>query len=98
MADFLLLMHGDATIPEDDALWEAYFERLHASGKFRGGSSIGAGAAFRKTGEPGAVSGHLVGYIKVEASNLEAAREWVIGNPVYDAGGTVEVRELPTDS
>lgn len=90
-------MHGDATTSENDALWDTYFERLHVSGMFRGGSSIGSGETFRKAGDPGGVSGHLVGYIKVEAPNLTAAREWVAGNPVYEAGGTVEVRELPTD-
>jgi hypothetical protein len=37
------------------------------------------------------------GYIRVQASDLDAARELVAGNPVYEAGGTIEVRELPKD-
>jgi hypothetical protein len=31
----------------------------------------------------------------VQAENLERARELVQGNPVFEAGGTVEIRELP---
>jgi hypothetical protein len=42
-------------------------------------------------------SNHLNGYIRVAAQNLEAAQALVIGNPVYEAGGTVEIRELPRD-
>ncbi len=98
MAEFLLLMHDDTTVAEIDAAWEPYFSRLHASGAFRGGSSIGGGASYRKDACAAAVSGHLVGYIKVEAADIEQAKEWVAGNPVYEAGGTVEVRELPEDA
>lgn len=31
------------------------------------------------------------------ARDLEHAREYLDGNPVYEAGGTVEIRELPRD-
>ena len=31
------------------------------------------------------------------AESLEAAKALVTGNPVYEAGGTVEVRHLPKD-
>ena len=98
MAEFLLLMHGDATAPESDEAWGAYFGRLHASGALKGGSSIGAGGSFRKSGAAAPVSGQLTGYIKVEAVDFAAARLWLEGNPVYEAGGTVEVRELPMDA
>ncbi len=91
-------MHGDATAPESDEAWGAYFGRLHASGAFMGGSSIGAGDSFRKSATPAPVSGQLTGYIKVEAADFAAARLWLEGNPVYEAGGTVEVRELPMDA
>ena len=97
MAEFLLLMHGDTTSPESDVAWGMYFRRLHESGAFRGGSSIGMGLAFRKEGASASVSAQLTGYIKVEASDMAAARIWLDGNPVYEAGGTVEIRELPED-
>lgn len=94
MADFILLMHADGG-PETDADWEAYFEVLQASGQFRGGSAIGAGGAFRRGDAGPAGSTTLTGYIRVEADTLEAAQVFLIGNPVFEAGGTVEIRELP---
>lgn len=95
MAEFLLLMHDDTTTPEQG--WDAYFAGLRASGSFLGGSAIGAGAVFRQAGAPGRASGHLAGYIRVEADSLAAAAAFLAGNPVYLAGGTVEIRELPAD-
>lgn len=97
MAEFIFLMHDDAAGPVDGQDWGPYLGRLRAEGVFQGGSSIGEGAGFRKTGVPAAVSGHLGGYIKVEAATLDAAARLLAGNPVYEAGGTVEIRALPHD-
>ncbi len=96
MPDYLLLMLGDTTLPESDAMWDAYFAKLTACGAFAGGSAIGGGISLRKGGEPMSVSLHN-GYIRVTADSLQAAQALVIGNPVFECGGTVEVRELPTD-
>jgi hypothetical protein len=93
MADYILLMHDDAQAGERD--WDGYLARLRAGGCFQGGSAIGDGASFRKTGQAGAVSGHLSGFIRISADSLEAAQSALEGNPVYEAGGTVEIRELP---
>ncbi|HEX7800866.1 MAG TPA: hypothetical protein VF402_10975 [Asticcacaulis sp.] len=95
MRDFLLLTHDDATEPATGEMWGAYFARLRTMGVFDGGSAIGRGEAFRKTGAPDAVSARLSGYIRVRAPSLSAARELLDGHPVYEAGGTVEIRELP---
>ena len=95
MAEFMLLMHADGPA-SDSSAWGPYLERLRASGCFEGGSEIGEGACYRKTGIPGAMSEHLGGYLKVVAQSLADARRWLVGNPVYEAGGTVEIRELPT--
>ena len=95
MPDYLLLMHGDAAVPESDAMWDAYFATLSASGGFAGGSAIGGGVSLRKGGEAAPLSAEINGYIRVTADSLEAAQALVIGNPVYECGGTVEVRELP---
>jgi hypothetical protein len=97
MTDFILLMHGDMTTVEDDEAWGAYLGGLRSQGVFQGGSSIGDGATVRKTGTPAAAAGHLVGFIRVEAVDLDHARAMVGGNPVYEAGGTIEIRELPRD-
>ena len=96
MPDFLLLMHDDATDERTEA-WPAYFDGLAASGRLRGGSAIGAGVCARKVGAPPPVSTQLTGFIRIEADNLEAALACLAGNPVYEGGGTVEVRALPED-
>jgi hypothetical protein len=98
MVDYLFLMHDDssrrANATGDDP-WGPYIEELKSSGCFQGGSAMGGGVCVNKTGAKVDVSGHLVGFIRVRAENLERAHELVVGNPVFEAGGTVEIRELP---
>ncbi len=97
MRDFILLMHDDTvSTPADDA-WPAYLSALRDRGAFDGGSSIGIGETFRKAGMAGAASAHLTGYIRVRAETLESARRLLAGNPVFECGGTVEIRELPRE-
>ena len=95
MADFLLLMHGDYDQTTQSEDWQPYLDALIAVGALRGGSAIGPGLCVRRSGSIPNVSQHLVGYVKVEARDLSHAQELVLGNPVYEAGGTVEIRELP---
>jgi hypothetical protein len=99
MAEFIFLMHNDssrALLTEDDGAWEPYIRRLQDLGCFRGGSSTGGGACFKKTGGSGPTK-HIVGFIRVDADDLAAAQDLLAGNPVYEAGGTVEIRELTRD-
>jgi len=93
MAEYILLMHDDAN-PDDDA-WDPYIRKLQQCGSFEGGSAIGCGICTRKHGAPGSLTAHLTGYIRVKAHDLEHARSLVIDNPHFEAGGTVEIRELP---
>jgi hypothetical protein len=93
MAEYVLLMHDDAIA--DEGLWEPYIRRLQHAGCFEGGSAIGDGMCARKSGPPARISAHLTGYIRVQAENLEEAISLLAGNPHFEAGGTVEVRELP---
>ena len=97
MNDYILFMHADAPRAPDAASWSPYFEGLRASGRFDGGSSIGGGTCVSKTGTPPPISAQLGGYIRVRAESLEDARRFLAGNPVYEAGGTIEIRELPRD-
>ena len=93
MPEFIFLMHaGPETRAED---WPAYFAKLRAAGVFEGGSEIGGGSCERKTGTAPLITAHLSGYIRVKARDLVEARKWLAGNPVYEAGGIVEIRELP---
>lgn len=97
MADFLLLMHGDTANPESAAAWDSYLAMLRRVGAFMGGSSIGAGTTMRRSAVAAPVSSQLTGFIRVVAADLDAARRLVEGNPVYEAGGTVEIRALTED-
>jgi hypothetical protein len=93
MADYILLMHDDAKDDEDAR--ETYIHGLKQGGFFQGGSAIGGGVCARKDGTPPSVTAHLTGYIRLNADSLDQAKSLLIGNPHFEAGGTVEIRELP---
>ena len=95
MNEYLLLMHG-GTSAEPEA-WAVYIAGLRSAGCFLGGSSIGGGICVTRSGPPPDLTRHLVGYLKIRAADLAEATALLAGNPVYDAGGTVEIRELPRD-
>jgi hypothetical protein len=94
MPDFILLMHND-TSGERGEDWPAYLAKLESSGHLRGGSAIGEGVCLRKDGKPAAIAAHLSGFVRVEASGMDEVKRLVAGNPVFEAGGTVEIRTLP---
>lgn len=99
MRDYILFMHNDvpAGLPRPRSEWEAYFGKLRQANAFQGGSSIDDGVCLAKSGASRPTTSHIAGYIRINAVDLNAARALVAGNPVYEAGGTVEIRELPQD-
>jgi hypothetical protein len=94
MPDFIFLHHDDA-FGDGGLDWDPYLSRLREAGVFQGGSSIGDGCCVKKSGDAPEPTAHISGYIRVTAEDLGAARKLLPGNPVYEAGGTVEIRELP---
>jgi hypothetical protein len=94
MAEYLFLMHNDATADETNS-WENYIRTLKEAGVFEGGSAIGDGVCVRQRGATPPVTAHVVGYIRVNARSIAEAQSLLAGNPHLEAGGTVEVRELP---
>ena len=94
MAEYILLMHDDVAGVRDSA-WEPYLKSLQESGSFEGGSAIGDGMCVRKHGTVPPITAHLVGYIRVNADSIDHARSLLIGNPHFEAGGTVEIRLMP---
>jgi hypothetical protein len=95
LAEFILLMHSDYDLGGRTEDWQPYLDMLGSAGVLRGGSAIGPGLCVRRSDSLPDISRHLVGYVKIEALDLQHAQELVPGNPVYEAGGTVEIRELP---
>ncbi len=94
MVDYIFLMHDDAVV-ENEHSWEDYIQKLRSAGSFEGGSAIGDGVCLRRNGERPPLTAHLVGYIRVKANDIAHAQSLLAGNPHFDAGGTVEIRELP---
>jgi hypothetical protein len=41
------------------------------------------------------ITKHLIGYIRVAATTIDEVKSLLSGNPHFEAGGTVEIRELP---
>jgi hypothetical protein len=95
MSDYIVFMHNDDSSESASPDWDPYLARLRSAGVFQGGSAIGAGICMRRSGQVPEISKRIVGFIRIEARDLDQVRELLIGNPVFEAGGTVEVRELP---
>jgi hypothetical protein len=94
MAEFIFLMHA---LPDgvSEGAWAPYLGKLGKSGHLRGGSVIGGGECFAKNGIAPPVTAHVDGFIRIGAASIEEAATLLEGNPVYESGGTVEIRELP---
>lgn len=100
MKEYIPLMHDDATdkaAADSGEGWESYLASLRRSGRFDGGSSIGRGESLNRNRRPQNASLEITGFLRVRANSLEDAKRFLSGNPVYEAGGTVQVRELPED-
>jgi hypothetical protein len=97
MNDYILFMHDDAVespTADTGVAWGRYIEALALCGRFLGGSALGDGKCFSKSGASKEITAHISGYIRVQAESIDDARKFLDGNPVYEAGGTVEIREL----
>ncbi len=96
MNDYIFLMYdskeSSAATHSD---WERYIEGLISSGHFSGGSAISGGLCASKSGDTTDITAELSGYIRITASSIEEARSLLTGNPTYEGGGRVEIRELP---
>ncbi|MDB5440110.1 MAG: hypothetical protein JWM33_2537 [Caulobacteraceae bacterium] len=96
MPDYMFLMHApEGPTPGSTPDWGPYLAGLRASGQFQGGSAIGHGQCLRKSGEAPPITSALSGFIRVSATDMDDACSLLAGNPVFEAGGVVEIRELP---
>lgn len=101
MGEYILLMYNDA--PDQSKVnnpdnWEKYVSALHAGGQFTEVSAIGGGLRCKKHAEDQTIADKkVVGSIRIRAESPQAAKYWLVGNPVYEAGGTVEIRALLRD-
>ena len=93
MNDYILLMHNDSGNTNSDD-WNLYVTKLNQLGCFDGGSSIGGGKCISKKAPTKAITEFLSGYMRIKAKNIDHAQELLKGNPVFESGGTIEIREL----
>ena len=97
MNEYIIFMFNDATnqaASEDDTLWSEYISKLRQTGQFDGGSSIGGGERFRKGQATKSAITEISGFIRVRADCVEAAKNLLVGNPAYEAGASIDIREL----
>jgi hypothetical protein len=94
MPDFILLMRDDGT---EGGNWQSYLAALQTTGAFKGGSSIGAGIVARKGAPAEPTSSRLMGFVRIEARDIAHAQSLLAGNPAFEGGCSVEVRELIED-
>lgn len=94
MNDYIILMLNDAP---DGGDWHGYIAGLRQSGHFDGGSSIGAGVRLRKGDADQPAGLAVTGFLHVRAASIDDAKRYLAGNPDYEAGGSVEIRELPRE-
>ena len=94
MPDYVMLMHNDPIRSASARDWEIYIDALQQTGRFRGGSNLGPGVCRRKSGTTPPITARVGGYIRIEAESLADVEALLPGNPVYENGGTVELREL----
>jgi hypothetical protein len=100
MPEFIVFMYNDVVdrgIANDGQKWSAYLARLKATGRFSGGSSIGRGSKFKKGSQQSPSELSIEGFLRIEATNAAEAQAVLEDNPNYEAGGTVEIRELLQD-
>ena len=98
MANYLMLMHSDMVRSSSQRDWETYLEALQRTGKFRGGSAIGLGVCRRKSDAAPPITARIGRYISASADSLAEVDALLAGNPVFENGGTVELRELPKET
>jgi hypothetical protein len=86
------------------AKWGVWFEKLNKEGKYISGDRLISDDSKTVTGEekiitdgPYAESKEIIGGLsKIRAKNIEEAVEISKGCPVYEVGGSVEVRRIFT--
>jgi hypothetical protein len=87
MPEYLMVMIGPASAGD----WDAYIESLVESGCFRGGSALGNGVAVSKGKEDDEC--RVTGYMRFSAESIDEVRRLLAGNPLYEAGGSIELLE-----
>ncbi len=87
MPQYVMVMMGSASSGD----WDVYVDTLVNSGCFRGGSSLGNGVSVSKN--EGDAECQVTGFMRFSAASIDEVRKLVAGNPLFEAGGRIELLE-----
>ena len=94
MAQYFLLIHGNATSDATGEEWNQFFSAGQESGIFRGGSQIGERT---RVGDADSMKStdHIVGYMFFDSEDKQRILDLLEKHPVVAHGGSVELCEMP---
>ena len=94
MAQYILLIQGNAKSEATEEEWNRFFAAAQQSGVFRGGSEIGERSvvgdadSFKSTE-------HVVGYMRFDSDDKQKILDLLEEHPVVRHGGSTELYEMP---
>ena len=97
MRRFLVLIHDDASGPQDVDAWGPYLDGLRSSGRLLGGSSLAPATSHRREGVSATAASDVVGYLLIDAADADDAASVITDNPSFVAGATIDIHELVVD-
>ena len=94
MAQYILLIQGNAKSEATEKEWDQFFTAAQESGAFQGGSAIGERSI---VGNQDSIKSteHIVGYMRFDSEDKQEILDLLEKHPVVIHGGSVELCELP---
>lgn len=94
MAQYILLIHGNAKSKGTEEEWNQFFTSARESGIFQGGSEIGERIC---VGDADSMkpTDHIVGYMRFDSEDKQQILDLLERHPVVRHGGTVELCDMP---
>ena len=95
MAQYIVLIQGNAKANSTPGEWEAFFTAARQSQLFKGGSALGARVVIgdAQSAKP---TDHVVGYMRFDSDDRQTLLELLAKHPVVIHGGSVELCEMPS--
>ena len=94
MAEYLLLIQGNAKSDATEDEWHQFLVAAQESGVFRGGSEIGERLLIGDADSMKSTD-HVAGYMRFDSEDRQQILDLLERHPVVTHGGTVELCELP---
>ena len=94
MAQYILLIQGNAKSKATEEEWNQFFTSAQESGIFRGGSEIGERIRVGGTDSMRSTD-HIVGYMRFDSEDKQQILTLLERHPVILHGGSVELCEMP---